>query len=203
MNCLQCGYNMDAFDEECRRCHGMGVTAKPVAVPQHSSKRDIIKWARFAALGLLLSFGCYKLWFKAYTYSQQDEVLEAVLRHRIRPDAKAVIFVSVAGQDPPQALLNHFTNDNLSVRKWSQALKVPTQNEFKRVDPQVNEPFRYDYTDKHTGEVGAPLTLDSPIWSGSFQASVYSDSFFGGDRYIVVRKNGRWVVDRKEMGWIA
>ena len=53
---------------------------------------NIKKWIGFAALAFLLLFGCYKVWFKIYTSSQNDEVLEAVVRQEIRPNAKAIIF---------------------------------------------------------------------------------------------------------------
>jgi hypothetical protein len=197
MYCDKCGYKLDAFDNGCPRCHGNGIEPGPVARPRRSW-RPVVRKPRLLAFRLFLLSICLGVWLKAYTHCHHDEVLEAVLRHRLDAGAQCIIFVSIDGHDPPPEFLSHFTHDTFTVRKWSQARIVPAQDSFRRDDGWLNHIFRYDYTDKATGETGVPMTLQFPLWVTPFRALVFTENAFSDGYYIVAWRFGRWVVTGEE-----
>lgn len=162
--------------------------------------RHYARWAGIALLFLLVVFSGLGVFFQIYTRSQQDAVLEAVLRDNFKYQPKDIIFVSVDGHDPPDSFFARFKNDEFFVKKWSQAKIIPSRS--GRRPPMASQVMK-NYLDKDTGEAGMPLILKSPTWSFPLRASVSVNHEMAGSYFIVVRRNGRWVVAHRELAWIA
>lgn len=201
MACPKCSYELDAFAEECPKCHGRGIAERKVkpTQPSHWERNRRRRLALLSLVACLIASVLLGLaGFNTYTRVQRDNVLEAVLRYRIAHDhyggkADTLVFVSVEDKDPNTALVNRFKDGDFSVRKWSQAKRVA--NPIHRNSGHLMSIYKDIYINKGSGEIGAPMALGEPRWSSPFRALVSSDVANGISDYIVTRKNGRWIVD--------
>jgi hypothetical protein len=123
------------------------------------------------------------------TASLSDEdwdICEAVLRHQIFHSAAAgrgtvTAYVEVQGRNPIGAFLNRFQGHQ----------------------PPVKAGWRFSL-----GSSGVLYRIGGIKRTGEDSAEVYGGYYEGnlsasGNTYYVVRKGGKWVVERDEMRWIS
>jgi hypothetical protein len=128
------------------------------------------------------------------------EVYSAALRFAIaREGANGLIFVSIAGNDPPKKLAG-------TVLLPAPQADVFAVKDHSRDDPTPNERVRH----KKTGEAGSIVTATIVGWLAGDRVKVKVSSYTaglwaGGDTIILIRKEGQWVVESidENESWVS
>jgi hypothetical protein len=167
-------------------------------VPQRSRRgcawsfgeSNMLRWKSFAVAVLLMvvAVAGYCVYAAARTASLSDEewdICEAVLRHQIFHSSAAgrgtaTVYVEVQGDNPTGAFIDRFQGHQPPVRPgwWY----FHSSGVLYRIGAI-----------KRTGENSAEVS--GGYYEGSLSAS--------GNTYYVVRKDGKWVVERDQMNWIS
>ena len=123
---------------------------------------------------------------------QEDDIREAVFRYRIESEnPSARVFLRIDGKDPSDTFMTRFAESNPPVKKSSGAyLKSPSLR------------------DRFTGEQAVDLSVGSISWISVDRVELPGSSYCGircADTgiYRVVKKNGRWLVEKYEIHFIS
>lgn len=147
------------------------------------------RWKYLIAAVLLVGLACAGyftyVWPTASMTDEEWDICEAVLRHQIFKSAaagrgKAAAYVKVQGRNPTGAFLDRFRDHEPPVRAgWQFSFRGGVQYHIGVIE--------------RMGEDAAAVS--GGYYEGNLSAS--------GNIYYVVRKDGKWVVERDERHWIS
>ncbi len=137
------------------------------------------------AVGVALA-GCFAYATRTASLSGEEcDICEAVLRHQIVHSAAggrgtATAYVEIQGRNPTASFLDRFRGHQPPVRPgWQFSCGGGVLYEIGEI--------------RRTGEDSAEV--DGGYYEGRNSAS--------GNTYYLVRRDGKWVVERDEMHWIS
>ena len=116
----------------------------------------------------------------------EDDIREAVFRYRMEKlRSDELIFLSINGRDPSNEFMARFARSQRKIKKASQSYVA--QNGI----PSLR--------DRTSDQPGWKFSANAITWVSSGRVEVQGDMYCGGlcadsGRYVLERKQGRWVV---------
>jgi hypothetical protein len=129
---------------------------------------------------------------------KEIEVYSAALRFAVGNEgASGLIFISIAGDDPPRQL----TGTILLPASQADVFAI---KDHPAANPTPNERVRH----KKTGEAGSIVTATIVQWLGKDRVKIKVESYTaslwaGGETIVLVLKDGEWAVESRDELWAS
>jgi hypothetical protein len=147
-------------------------------------------------VALLLIWPGYAAWFRIYTASQHDAVIEATLRKIFVRGASQPLYLKVGDADPSDSLISRLRDLPAPIRKAS-------QGSLKNVSPPLKDAWSYAYVDNATGERGACVQVTGIQFNRFDEAEVEVSFIPFGQLFTLTKTRQGWVVSREQGTWIS